>query len=77
MSAKNYRCACGAEHSFPAYVYAHWNEEIEHDCRGCGRTNVLLGGELIEGEEGTNGKTVPDLWSATHAPDAHGVWRPK
>ena len=72
-----YRCRCGAEHSFPAYAYAHWDEALGHGCDRCGRANVLLEGKVLDGPELTNGRTVPDLWSATHAPDALGVRRPK
>lgn len=34
--ATSYACNCGAEHKFPAYVYAHWTEELTHTCDKCG-----------------------------------------
>lgn len=41
---KGYTCAvCGKEHLFPSYVYAHWTEQITHEC-DCGvKHNVLRG----------------------------------
>jgi hypothetical protein len=40
-----YRCVCGAEHRYPAYVYAHWDTFLTHTCDACGaKTQVFEGG---------------------------------
>lgn len=32
---KSYTCACGAEHEFSSYVYAHWRERLVSTCPVC------------------------------------------
>lgn len=32
---KSYKCACGIEHEFSAYVYAHWREHLVSTCPAC------------------------------------------
>lgn len=41
---KGYTCECGAEHKFPAYVFAHWYEELFHTCDKCGAKHSVLRG---------------------------------
>jgi hypothetical protein len=40
---KGYTCACGKEHRFPSYVYAHWDMLLTHTCE-CGRENEMVRG---------------------------------
>ncbi|HET6331044.1 MAG TPA: hypothetical protein VFF76_09680 [Holophagaceae bacterium] len=40
---KGYTCACGLYHAFSAYVFAHWNDQLKHDCP-CGMTWTLVQG---------------------------------
>jgi hypothetical protein len=50
---KGYACeACGTEHRFPAYVYAHWEVRITHSC-DCGAKHSVLCGvaTLVEQNE--------------------------
>ena len=42
-----YRCKCGKWHIFPMYYFAHYAEEITHEC-DCGRKNILQNGNLVE-----------------------------
>lgn len=42
---KGYYCECGKYHEFPAWVYAHWDERLDHTCE-CGRRNSLFEGEV-------------------------------
>ncbi len=44
---ESWRCACGREHSFSAYVAAHWNDELVHGC-GCGAHRTFLCGEVLD-----------------------------
>lgn len=49
---KGYICSglrCGRYHKFPAYVYAHMNEEIVHTCE-CGRKNIICEGSVTLGK---------------------------
>jgi hypothetical protein len=41
---KGYTCACGMEHKYPSYVYAHWREVLTHECDKCGRKNKTVCG---------------------------------
>lgn len=41
---KGYTCECGTEHEFPAYVYAHWREELVHSCDSCGNKHEIFMG---------------------------------
>lgn len=41
---KSYTCKCGAEHTYPAYVFAHWNEILTHTCEKCGAKHDVLRG---------------------------------
>lgn len=46
--AKGYTCTCGKEHTYPAYVYAHWNIALTHTCE-CGlRWTIMQGIPVIE-----------------------------
>ena len=38
-----YACKCGKFNKFPPYVYAHWDEELTHECE-CGKTYTILRG---------------------------------
>jgi hypothetical protein len=41
--ASGFTCECGVYHKYPAYVYAHWREELVHSC-DCGRKhNICVG----------------------------------
>lgn len=46
LSDKFWSCECGKEHTFGAYVAAHWNESLIHTC-DCGRKHELTAGRLI------------------------------
>ena len=40
-----YECAtCGKRHNYPAYVYAHWNEPLTHECE-CGAKHSVCRGK--------------------------------
>lgn len=38
-----YTCVCGRAHKYPAYVYAHWADELTHLCE-CGRVAKIKNG---------------------------------
>jgi len=49
-----YTCACGENHTYPAYVHAHWYESLIHTCKKCGRRHEILRGRarlMMEDEE--------------------------
>lgn len=35
MAETEFKCECGETHVYPAYVYAHWNEEMLFTCPKC------------------------------------------
>jgi len=41
-----WRCQCGREHRWGAYVAAHWDAELVHECE-CGATHEFISGEVI------------------------------
>jgi hypothetical protein len=47
---EGYKCECGLEHVYPAYVHAHWEIEITHTCF-CGRKYIIQYGfaDLVKG----------------------------
>jgi len=57
-----YTCACERTHKYPAYVYAHWNDELTHTCE-CGRTATIQNGVAVgkhsntKRSDGTKGST--------------------
>ena len=43
--AKSFICTrCGKEHEFALYVFAHWNDELEHKC-DCGARHAIRKGK--------------------------------
>jgi hypothetical protein len=43
-SPKGYECqCCKKRHEFPLYVYAHWDEALEHTCECEARHEILRG----------------------------------
>lgn len=53
---RSYKCPkCGKDHTFPAYVYAHFDESIVHTCE-CGEKNEIIKGKLIPKETKNHGK---------------------
>ena len=44
QEAKGYVCTCGEAHEYPMYVFAHWTEELTHQCKACGRNAYILRG---------------------------------
>lgn len=50
---KGFKCTtCNKEHTFPAYVYAHWDEELIHTCGDCGAKHIVMCGEIEVISEG-------------------------
>ena len=50
---KGFNCTtCDTVHTFPAYVFAHWDEELHHSCDNCGAKHSILGGDAEQIEEG-------------------------
>ena len=46
LLTKSYDCKkCGEEHAFGSWVYAHWDENVNHVCLSCGTEHVILRGE--------------------------------
>ena len=42
--AKGYTCRkCKTEHKYPSYVYAHWDEVLDHTCE-CGAVHSIYQG---------------------------------
>lgn len=44
----SYKCVCGEEHKFPAYVFAHWDEELAHTCGKCGARHRIVQGKATQ-----------------------------
>lgn len=44
---KGFTCECGEEHAFNAYVYAHWDIALTHECPKCNRTHTILRGRAF------------------------------
>lgn len=42
-----WKCACGAEHEFSGYAVAHWRDELQHTCKGCGTVRLFRSGEVL------------------------------
>lgn len=43
--AEGFKCKkCGKEHRYPAYVYAHWDISLTHDCE-CGAQHEIRRGQ--------------------------------
>lgn len=54
---KSFVCSrCGTEHAFALYVFAHWNNELEHKC-DCGARHSIQRGIAIalDDPEAANG----------------------
>ena len=48
---KGFECRCGKFNEFPAYVFAHWREDLVFTC-ACGRTyGIMQGRATYEGGE--------------------------
>jgi hypothetical protein len=45
---KGFTCDCGALHSFPPYVYAHWDVPLQFTCPNCKRCFEVLHGNAEE-----------------------------
>lgn len=46
---RGYTCPhCGAAHTFDAYVFAHWNDVLVHQCPSCKRKNKLRCGKVVK-----------------------------
>lgn len=43
---KGFKCECGKEHEFGAYVYAHWDIELFHTCDNCGARHEVFQGNV-------------------------------
>lgn len=51
---EGYTCkTCGKFHPHPPYVYAHWDEGLEHVCINCGARHELFRGFVSLIEPGT------------------------
>lgn len=50
---KGFKCECGTEHPFSAYVYAHWDIRLSHTCDECGARHNILGGTATLHKKGT------------------------
>lgn len=44
---EKWRCQCGKEHEFGAWVAAHWNEALTHTC-SCGRARTWRSGLVLK-----------------------------
>lgn len=43
--ASGYTCArCKEQHKYPAYVYAHWDVSLTHEC-SCGAKHEIVRGK--------------------------------
>lgn len=42
---------CGTEHDLPAYVHAHWDDELIHTCE-CGAKHSVCQGHIERIKEG-------------------------
>lgn len=41
---EGYECKeCGKSHQFPAYVFAHWRDSLEHTCECGARYSIRCG----------------------------------
>lgn len=47
---KGFTCTCGVEHTFPLYVFAHWDEPLIHTC-DCGAKHTILQGKALRTKE--------------------------
>ena len=47
---KGFTCECGEFHEFCVYVYAHWYDELNFECK-CGVTSYIDAGEVISSEK--------------------------
>lgn len=45
---KGFTCHCGAVHTFPPYVYAHWHIELVIKCQYCQRQFGVIHGKTFE-----------------------------
>lgn len=43
---KGFVCDCGDVHRFPAYVYAHWQDDLTYKCPGCNRIYDICEGQV-------------------------------
>lgn len=48
---KGFDCECGEHHTYPPYVFAHYDEPLLHTCEKCGRRHTILQGRarLVKG----------------------------
>ena len=40
---KGFTCECGNQNAYDAYVYAHWDTRLTHECK-CGRIHSIKRG---------------------------------
>ena len=46
LLAKGYDCTeCGEHHEFGSWVYAHWDDGLNHTCLKCGSVHLIVQGE--------------------------------
>lgn len=46
---KGFTCFCGVFYKYPAYVYAHWKDELVFTCPDCHNKYLIIEG-IAEGE---------------------------
>lgn len=50
LLAEGYDCTkCGQHHKFGSWIYAHWDENVNHVCLSCGTEHVIIRGEARSG----------------------------
>ncbi len=61
---RGYTCKCKRAQLFTLYVFAHWNDEITHQCK-CGRKNKIKGGKVKIGNDPRKTKITSPHGGAT------------
>ena len=46
-SHKGLTCKCKTRHEYPAYVFAHWYEELTFTCPECNRKYSIIEGSAV------------------------------
>lgn len=49
----SFKCECGIEHEFNAYVYAHWRERLVSTCPNCHAVHHIRMGVATLHKRGT------------------------